>query len=179
MRRRLSLLLWPLLAILFVPAPAEAAEPARVLLQTEPAADGSVRVTAAVLDARGAPVPETPVTFRVRTTFGWLILAESTTGRNGRARATVPAGNAWEIAVEAGEDGTARAAILLSQRTMSPPRIRPGRDRLLGLSPQPGIISPRPVPFQVALLGLILAGVWSTYGYVIWLLLRIHRVHGG
>jgi hypothetical protein len=179
MRQRRSLLLWAFLAMLFVTASAEAAEPARVILQTEPAADGSVRVTAAVLDAQGASVPEVPVTFRARTTFGWLILAESTTGRDGRAQTTVPAGNAWEITVEAGEDGTARAAILLGERNMSSPRVRPGRDRLLGLSPQPGLISPHPVPFQVALLGLILAGVWSTYGYVIWLLLRIHRVQAG
>ena len=57
----------------------------------------------------------------------------------------------------------------------APPRIRPGRDALSRLSPQPGFISPYLVPLQVALLGLILGGIWTTYGYVVWLLLRIRQ----
>lgn len=44
---------------------------------------------------------------------------------------------------------------------------------LRDLSPQPGFISPYPVPLQVVLLAVILGGIWTTYGYIVWLLSRI------
>ncbi|MDR7519901.1 MAG: hypothetical protein QN123_10085 [Armatimonadota bacterium] len=53
------------------------------------------------------------------------------------------------------------------------PAIRPGRYVLRDLSPQPGFISPYPVPLQVVLLAVILGGIWTTYGYIVWLLSRI------
>lgn len=53
------------------------------------------------------------------------------------------------------------------------PRVRPGREVLSALSPQPGFISPYLVPTQVMLLALVLGGIWTTYGYVAWLLSRI------
>ena len=154
----------------------EGAEPARVLLRAQTAPDGTVRVTATVVDASGAPVAEVPAVIKARTTFGWLTLLETSTAGDGVAITTLAAGApAGEIAVEAGDDGTLRAAMLLGERRVAPLRIRPGRDALSRLSPQPGFISPYPVPIQVTLLGVILGGIWSTYGYVVWLLLRIRR----
>lgn len=161
-------------ALVAIPARVEGAEPARVLLRAQAASDGTVQVTATVVDARGASVAEVPLTFRARTAFGWLTLLETTTSKDGTARATLAAGSTpGEIAVEAGEEGTIRAAILVGERQAAPLRIRPGRDVLRGLSPQPGFISPYPVPLQVALFGFILTGIWTTYTWVVWLLLRI------
>ncbi len=158
------------------PALAEGPEPARVLLRAETAPDGTLQVTAMVVDARGAPVADVPLTLKARATFGWLTFYETTTGKDGIARTTlVPGTAAGEITAEAGEDGNITAAILVGEKKTAPPRIRPGRDVLRRLSPQPGFISPYPVPLQVVLFGLILGGIWVTYGYVAWALLRIAK----
>ncbi len=177
MRRRFNLLLLACTAaVLLLTPPAQGAEPARVVLQARTTPDGITRLTVSVLDGRGAPVAESPVIFRVRTTFGWLTLAETVSGKDGTAQATLPAARtAGEIAVEAGEDGTVRAAILIGAPAPTYPRIRPGRERLRGLSPQPGFISPYPVPLQVILFAIILGGIWAAYGYVLSLLLRIRK----
>jgi len=178
MRPLCSLVFCGILAAIVAALPVRvaAAEPARVLLRAQAAPDGTVQVTATVVDARGAPVAEVPLIFKARTTFGWLTLLETSTDPAGTARTTLAAGTtAGEIAVEAGDEGTMRAAILVGERKAVPLRIRPGRDVLRGLSPQPGFISPYLVPLQVTLLGLILGGIWSTYGYVVWLLLGIRR----
>ena len=178
MRPLCSLVFCGILAAIVAALPVRvaAAEPARVLLRAQAAPDGTVQVTATVVDASGAPVAEVPVVIKARTTFGWLTLLETSTAGDGVAVATLAAGTtAGEIAVEAGEEGTMRAAILVGERKAVPLRIRPGRDVLRGLSPQPGFISPYLVPLQVTLLGLILGGIWSTYGYVVWLLLGIRR----
>lgn len=176
MRRRLSLLLLACIAaVLLASPPAQGAEPARVVLQTRMMPDGTIRLTATIVDGRGAPVAESPAIFKVRTTFGWLTLAETVSGKDGTAEATLPARTAGEIAVEVGEEGTVRATVLIGAPISSPLRIRPGRDVLRGLSPQPGFISPYPVPLQVATFGMILAGIWITYGYVVWLMGRIRR----
>ncbi len=176
MRRHLSLLLLACAAaVLLAAPPAQGAEPARVVLQTRTMPDGTIRLTATVVDGRGDPVAESPVIFKARTTFGWLTLAETVSGKDGTAQVTLPAARAGEVTVEVGEEGTVRAAVLIGAPIPPRPRIRPGRDVLRGLSPQPGFISPYPVTLQVGLFGGVLAGVWITYGYVVWLLLRIRR----
>ena len=177
MRRPISLLLLACTAaVLLAAPPAQGAEPARVVLQARTMPDGTIRLIATAVDSRSAPVAGSPMIFKVRTTFGWLTLAETMSGKDGTAQATLPvAQTAGEIAVEAGEEGTARAAVRIGAPTPPRPRIRPGRDVLRGLSPQPGFISPYPVPLQVALFGMILTGIWITYAYVVWLLGRIRR----
>lgn len=178
MRRRCSLLLGALIAVLLAGAQARAAEPARLVLKVETAADGTVRVLATVTDKSGAPVAEAPVTFRARTAFGWLTLVETTTGPDGRARTILSAPiRGGEISAETGEEELIRATILAGEVPAFVPQIRPGHERLRSLSPQPGFISPYPVPLQLALFGLVLGGIWTTYGYVVWLLLRIRRGH--
>lgn len=82
-----------------------------------------------------------------------------------------------EISAETGEEETIRATILAREVPAFVPQIRPGHERLRSLSPQPGFISPYPVPLQLTLFGLVLGGIWTTYGYVVWLLLRIRRGH--
>lgn len=178
MRPRRSVLLCGMfvLALAVTPAWGAAAPPARVVLRAQATPDGTVQVTAKVVDGRGAGVAEVPVVLKARTAFGWLTLRETTTRKDGTAQVTLaPGAVPSEIAVEAGEDGNLTAAIRMGEKTAVAPRIRPGRDVLTRLSPQPGFISPYPVPLQVALLGLILGGIWTIYGYVGWMLVRMAK----
>ncbi len=156
--------------------PVWAAEPATVAVRADPGFEGAYRITADVVDTNGRPVAGTPVVLKVRTTFGWLLIAKASTGTTGRIQITLPASlRSGEIAVEAGDDGEVRAAIRLGEQKFAAPSVRPGRDTLSSLSPQPGLISPYPIPLQVVLLVVILGGVWSTYGYVAWLLSQIRN----
>lgn len=169
-------LLASLIAVLALTAPAAAAAPARVTLAVEVLAEGGTHVAATVTDARGNPVSDVAVTLRAKTTFGWLQVAEGTTDRHGQMHAVLPASSRFpEIVAEAGEAETLQAAVLLEQGSMSTPGVRPGRAALARLSPQPGFISPYPVPALVLLLSVILGGIWATYGRVVFLLVQIRR----
>lgn len=174
MRLRHSL---PLVVVLIIALPvisASAAEPARVAVAAQFLSDGSTQVTAVVTDARGGPVGGVAVTLRAKTTFGWLTLDEVTTGQEGKARITIPPPPRFSEFVAEVENGeTLRGTIRWSTANPAQLTIRPGRSTLSRLSPQPGFISPYLVPVQVVLLGIILGGVWATYGYVLWLLRRL------
>lgn len=148
-------------------------QPARVALAEVEGPEGAVRVIARVFDAAGTPAAQTPVEFKARTTFGWLSLGERTTDEQGRAWIDLPAGGrVREVRAEVGEERRV-AATLRTGGEPPAPRVRPGRDVLRTLSPQPGLISPFLLPEQVALVGSVLGGIWATYGYVGWLLWRI------
>ena len=170
---------WIVLA-LAVPA-ARAAEAAEVTMRVQAAPGGSFRVTAVVVDAKGTAVPDVPVVLKMRTAFGWLSIAKGATDQAGRWQFTLPAATRpGELSVEAGEDSEIRTTLRTGEAGPTALEIRPGRESLSRLSPQPGFISPYPVPLQVALLGVVLGGIWSTYGYVIWLLSRVRTLpHGG
>jgi len=176
MRRPEFLLAALVLIVLAAAPPFASAQPAVLTLTAQPAADGTVQVTAMVTDGDGAPVADTPIAFKVRTAFGWLPLAETSTGADGRANLSLvpPAGPA-EITAQAVLESAVQATIRLGAQQTAGTRLRPGRDVLRNLSPQPGFISPYPVPLQVALFGLILGGIWTTYGYVVWRLLGIRH----
>ncbi len=166
-----------LLSIVMLAVPALAAGPASsVKLAVETLPTGAVRVTATVTDAREAPMPDVSVVVRAKTTFGWLKVAEGATDPRGQIRAELPAPSRFEeITVEAGDANTVQAAVRLEQGQPAAPAMRPGYDRLARLSPQPGFISPYPVPLQVLLLGVILGGIWATYGYIVSQLVQIRR----
>ncbi|MDQ7827391.1 MAG: carboxypeptidase-like regulatory domain-containing protein [Armatimonadota bacterium] len=153
--------------------PAWAAEPARITLEVAGLEDARW-IMAVVTDATGAPVPEALIVFKARTTFGWLLLEERSTDAAGRARMGLPAGvRATAIRAESADIGQVHATVRVGGPSPATPRVRPDRDVLRALSPQPGVISPYPVPAQVALLAAVLGGIWATYGYVAWLLWRI------
>jgi len=175
MRPRPSVILVLLAAVVLMAAPVQAGEPALVKLVTETLPAAGARVIATVTDARGAPVPDIAVTVRAKTTFGWLTLAEGTTDPRGQFRIFLPALAPFaEIAAEAeGADAVQAAIRLDGSRPVVDPAVRPGRQTLDRLSPQPGFISPYPVPLQVLLLGVVLGGIWSTYVYVAVLLARM------
>lgn len=177
MRRHRSLgILLMLLAIPTLAITAAAGEPSRVNLIARPQTDGTTLVAVTITDAGGGPVPDVAVSMRAKTTFGWLALADRTTDQAGRVQIILPPSSPYgEIAVEAGDEGTLRAAIRLNPPASREPAVRPGRDIISRLSPQPGFISPYPQPMQVLFLGLILGGIWTTYGYLALLLVRIRR----
>lgn len=156
---------------------AEAGEqPARVSLEAR-REGGLLRIVAVVVDQAGAGVADVPVQFRLRTTFGWLWLGEAKTNPGARAELVVPSSpRVTELRAEAGEEGGVGATLRLDVEP-PPPRVRPGRDILRTLSPQPGLISPHLLPEQVAVLGILLSGIWATYAVVGWLLLRIRAGH--
>ncbi len=165
------------MAVLALASPTVAAEPARVTLAVHAMPVGGAHVTATVTDARSSPVEGVPVTLRVKTTFGWLIVAKGRTDLRGQIHVLLPASSRFEeIAAEAGDAETVQAAVRLVQGQSVAPIVRPGYDALVRLSPQPGFISPYPVPLQVFLLTVILGGIWATYGYVVSLLAQIRRV---
>lgn len=175
-RRRAAIVLIALVTILaFSAGAATAAESVRLSLSREPNDDGSARIVAAVADASGKPVAGESVTFRVKTAFGWLTVAEVETGPDGRAAIVLPAEPRYaEVQGQAG-GGDARAGLRLSEIASTQPAVRPGRGVLRGLSPQPGFISPYPPP-QILFVAGLLGGIWITYGYLMWLLIRLRRV---
>jgi hypothetical protein len=163
-----------LAGLALAPSPASAAEPAGVMLMTAPGPAGVLQAMAVVTDAAGAPVAGVSVIFRARTTFGWLTLGERTTDQTGRARIELPSAmRIAEVRADAGEEGQVSAGVRLRQPAPAAPSARPGPDVLAQVSPQPGFISPYPVPAQVAALAVLLGGIWTTYGYVVWLLRQI------
>jgi hypothetical protein len=167
--------LW--LALVLAAPPASAAEPAKITVAVEPVTGGRLGIITVVVDARGAPVADAPVVVKVRTTFGWLPAGQASTDAAGRAQVDLPATlRLEELSVEAGDEGQARTTLRLSQARPVAPRVRPGGDVLSDLSPQPGFISPYPVPLQVMLLVVVLGGIWTTYGYVAW---RLSRIRSG
>lgn len=174
MCRRSSLIVFSLM--IGLAGTALAAEPAALTLAVQIRDDGTTLVTGRVTDAKGAPAPGVLVAFQVQTAFGWLLVAEVKTDRTGEARVVLPRTRAGEIRAEA-EDGdtTLRAAKWIDRVSPPAPATRPGRDVLSGLSPQPGFISPYPVPLEVAILALALGGIWMTYAYLVSLLVRIRR----
>ncbi|MDQ7819666.1 MAG: hypothetical protein QN173_07910 [Armatimonadota bacterium] len=145
---------------------------AGVALSLESGPGGRPQVAAVVTDDSGEPVEGATVAFRARTAFGWLPLGEVTTDASGRAVLALPSGRPYpEIEAEVSEPPQ-RAALTLAERPAWRPAVRPGRQVLQALSPQPGLISPYPVP-PLALLGALLGGIWATYGYIVFLLTRI------
>lgn len=175
MRRPRKLLLGLLLAVLTA-GPALAAGSMSMTLTVQTLPTGALRVTATVTGPGGAPVPDVSVLMRAKTTFGWLKVAEKPTDGRGQVSAEVPAPSRFdEITAEAGDEETVQAAVRLERGRPAVPAVRPGYERLARLSPQPGFVSPYPVPLQVLLLGVILGGIWATYGYLVSLLVQIRR----
>jgi len=153
-----------------------AGTPAKIGLTRQTGADGLARITAVVTDADGKPVGGTAVTFRVKTAFGWLTVAEVESRSDGTAVIVLPPTSLHaEINADAGEGGVGTLAVSVARPE---PTVRPGRGMLGTLSLQPGLISPYPPP-QILFVALILGGIWTTYAYLVFLLARLRRAGRG
>ena len=153
------------------PAPPEpAAAPMDTVLQVAMVKtdDQTVTATATLTDTGGKPIPGMMVTLVRRTAFGQLDLGSLKTDKNGTVKADVPAAPGQEISVTTRFTGnkmwkSAEAAGQVSVPP-KPTDIRPG-----------GLTTPYPNPWFVALLGIVVGGVWSTYAWVFYTLGRIRR----
>lgn len=179
MRRRRKYLvvgLIGLFALLVAGSPVFAGEPAVLTLAVRSHPDGTASLTATVTDAQRVPVPDVMVTFEMKTTFGWLVVADRITDRSGQATVALPQmPRSGEITAEADAGTkTLHAAIWIDRSPPPAPRTRPGSDTLSALSPQPGFISPYP-PAQILFVAVLLGGIWTTYAYLVSLLLRLKR----
>ena len=153
-----------------------AGTPAKISLTRQTHPDGLARITAVVTDADGEPVEGAAVTFRVKTAFGWLTVAEVESRSDGTAVVVLPPTSLYgEITADAGEGGV---GMLAASGARPEPAVRPGRGILRILSPQPGFISPYPPP-QILFVALILGGIWTTYAYLVVLLVRLRRAGRG
>lgn len=161
-----------LILLLVLAGAAAAGTPAKIGLTRETGGDGQARVTAVVTDAEGTPVEGAAVTFRVKTAFGWLTVAEVESRSDGTAAIVLPPTSLHaEISADAGEGDMGMLAASVARPE---PAVRPGRGILGTLSPQPGLISPYPPP-QILFVALILGGIWTTYAYLVFLLVRLRR----
>ncbi|HXF82609.1 MAG TPA: Ig-like domain-containing protein [bacterium] len=175
MRPLRSLVLTCALLVASSAASAQGAEPARISLVQAAQTDGAVRLVATVTDRAGAPASGAAVTFLGRTAFGWLTLAEVDTDAAGTASITLSAPPRYpEVRARLGEDASVQAGLRLGAPAVRNPQRRPGREALRDLSPQPGFLSPYP-PAQILFVAVLLGGIWTTYAYLIALLLRLRR----
>lgn len=163
--------------VLLLSGAAAAEDPFRIMLATRSAPDGRTILTATVLDAQGAPAPDVTIVFKAQTLFGWLHFMDGATDAAGRAAAELPpALRAHTVVVEAGDDSPVRAVLRGAPvESGAAPRVRPGREVLREISPQPGLISPYPIPLQVGLLAFLLGGVWAGYAYVVSALVKLWK----
>lgn len=149
-----------------------AGPPAKIDLTRQNGADGLTQITAVVTDADGEPVEGASVTFRMKTAFGWLTVADVESRSDGTAVVVLPPASLYaEIRADAGEGSV---GVLATSAARPEPAVRPGRRILRTLSPQPGFISPYPPP-QILFVALILGGIWTTYAYLVAVLMRIRR----
>jgi mono/diheme cytochrome c family protein len=176
-------------------APVEQPEsqPVSLSLNLAPTAGGAVIARAQAQDQDGQPVVGTVVQFRLRTALGGVLpLALATTDAQGQAEARLQLGEGRQVTLEAalegneGQQGLAsataaagRAAIASApsgQKSLGPAIAYtslqiPG---LLQLEPLgTGLTSPTPPVALVAFLGVLVGGVWITYGYVLYQVYRI------
>ncbi|MCL5047159.1 MAG: hypothetical protein M1598_10370 [Actinobacteria bacterium] len=130
--------------------------------------DQTVTATATLTDTGGKPIPGMMVTLVRRTAFGQLDLGSLKTDKNGTVKAEVPAAPGQEISVTTRFTGNKmwKSAEAAGQVSIppKPADIRPG-----------GLTTPYPNPWFVALLGIVVGGIWSTYAWVFYTLGRIRR----
>lgn len=156
-------------------AVAHGGEPAKIVLAEETRSDGSWALAATVSDGAGEPVEGVAVTFAAPTAFGSLRLAEIDTDAAGIASLSLPAVPPYREVQASADAGTPLAARLRLDRPPAPgPARRPGPEILRAMSPQPGLLSPYP-PVQILFVVVLLGAIWTTYAYLVSLLLGIRR----
>ncbi len=155
-------------------------EPTRLALDLQKGEEGSWRVVATLTDGRGRPLANRSVLLWVNTAFGRLSLGSFPTDGQGVASVTVPGRRVGLLKVVGefrGGGGLAasRGEVALDLGPGRPLEERPGIPILGQLSPQPNLISPSPPLGLLFLLGLVLGGIWATYGYVFYQLSQIKK----
>ena len=160
------------------------AAPAPPATQAEPSTPGALGVTldlgltqagdqilarAALRDGRGLPMAGEEIAFALHTRLGGrLALGTFITDSRGIASMSYPAGEVPSLTFET----------FFSPDSANPIVAKASMELPLGeeIPPVPtGFFSPNPPPIAILLLGLVVGGVWLTYGWVAFQLLRILR----
>lgn len=134
-------------------------------LSVVPSGERTGTIEARLTGAAGEGLSGKAVNFSRATSFGTLDLGEVTTDSAGVARLDIPLAPGQEIKVSARFAGTAELAGAESTAAFSVPPA-PVVDRR-------GLTTRYPNPWFVALLALVVGGVWFTYGFVFWTVGRI------
>lgn len=141
-----------------VPAPNPVAEPKlAIALDLNPSTAGVVIVRATVRNPEGQPVYDVPVAFDLVTSLGGRLEVGATkTDTLGHALIEYTAGEGRSITLEATAGQGAQAVTTSATTTTS---------GIIDWTPAP-LISPNPPLAEIAVLVVILGGVWLTYGYI-------------
>ncbi len=143
--------------------------PVSLTLDLTPRDDGSVLARATVQDASGNPIANAPVIFTLHTSLGGdLVLGAPTTMEGGSAVLKIPATGSEKLRITASfEGGYGFAYAEASSETTAPG---------LPMRHEPGPLSAPTAPPALALaLLVVLGGVWATYGFVVYQIVRIRR----
>lgn len=135
---------------------------------------GELLAKATLLDSQGHPVVGQEVTFNLQTAVGGILpLGTARTGEDGVAEFRYDPGEAPRVNIEASyqsgegqEAVSAQGEMEIASNQEIPPI-------------SPGLYSPVPPLFAIAILGTVIGAVWLTYAWVGWQLLGILRTRGG
>jgi hypothetical protein len=143
--------------------------PISLSLDLTPRDDGNVLARATVLDANGNPLADQPVIFTLRTSLGGdLVLGTPTTMESGSAVVKIPATGSEKLKVTAAFEGGNGLAYAEASSEISAPG--------LPMQHPPGALADPTAPPALALaLLVVLGGVWATYGFVTYQVVRICR----
>ena len=143
--------------------------PTTIALDLSPRDDGDILARATLRTARESPLADVPVIFMVRTSLGGdLVFGAPTTMENGSAVVKIPATGGARLKVTAIYEGGSGFAYSETSGEI----ISPG----LPMEHRPGGLSAPTAPPALALaLLVVLGGVWATYGFVVYQIVRIRR----
>ena len=143
--------------------------PTILRLELEPREDGTVLARAVVRSSTGEPLADQPVIFRLATSVGGeLELGAPLTMADGTAVARVPATGQDDVRVTAVYEGGAGRAYAETTESVRVER-QPMDHR------PPSLSQPTAPPVLAVSLLLVLGGIWSTYAYVVWQVLRLRE----
>lgn len=148
-------------------APAPAA-PTQLALRLEPDGADQARAVAVLTDPSGQPLQNATITFLRKTTFGEVSLGTVRTNGAGLAAADLPVSPGQEVKVTAAFKGSRSWRATEAGASLSVPAVA-------ATSRPPGLYTQRPNPWFLAILLVVVGGVWLTYAAVFYLLFGLSR----
>ncbi len=152
-----------------VAKPRATGAPTSLALDLAPRDDGSVLARATLKKGSGDPIGNVPVVFILRTTLGGdLVLGTPSTMDDGSTVIKIPATGGQELRVTAAFEGGNGLAYTEAAGTIAAPGAAMEH-------PVDALSAPTAPPALALILFVVLGGVWLTYGFVVYQILRIRR----
>lgn len=145
------------------PAPA----PTQLALRLERNGANQARAVAVLTEPGGQPLQSAAITFMRKSTFGQVSLATVRTNRAGMAAADLPISPGQDVNVTATFRGSKSWGPSEAGANLSVPAVAVSRSA--------GLYTQRPNPWFLAILLVVVGGVWLTYALVFFLLFRLSR----